>query len=131
MKIKTVNVVTAVGLSRTIEDRHSSFEIQEFGIVVRPKGKASFSNRPRFIPWANVASCDILTDEEEAARVAQEEAAKASLMHPAFSEPAQIDTAPEMPNDADTIVFTKEANGTVSEKKKRSAFSEAAKAKAE
>lgn len=134
MKIKNINCVTAVGLSRTIEDKHATFELHEFGIIAKPKGKASFNNRPRLIPWANVASCDIVTEEEEeVARLALEEATKAFSVPPALEATISEKVAAKVEeerSEADTIVFSKDANGKVSEKR-RSAFSEAAKAKAE
>lgn len=126
MKIKTINCVTAVGLSRSIEDKHATFELQEFGIVVKPKGKASFNNRPRLIPWSNVASCDILTEEEELALEITKE-------DPPALEAKIVEAVQEKVEervDTDTIVFTKDAAGKMTEKR-RSAFSEAAKAKAE
>lgn len=127
MKIKTVSCIAPVGLSKTIENKIVDFELHEFGIIAKPKGPKSFNNRPRLVPWANVACCEIVTDEEELElAIKEEEAAKEVELPPA---PAAT-TSEVVAKVEDTIVFSKDASGKVSEKR-RSVFAEAAKAKVE
>lgn len=142
MKIKTLNLIAPVGMSRVLEAKDVNFFPDTLGVEIVPKGVPSFRNRPRFIPWANISSCDILTQEEsdklELDELIREEARAAAQVPPPadpITVPIQPDPAPEAPAKDDVIRFTKAPGGGVIETKgkpdaAKSAFAAAAKAKA-
>jgi hypothetical protein len=144
MKIKTVNLINVVGMNRNLEAKDWYLTPEPFGVVAEPKGSASFRNRPRLVPWANISSCDVFTEEEyeklqlaEAAREAAREVAVIVAETPS-SAPVS-DGAPAAPAVDDTIRFTKSEGGGIIETKGpkpagdsvKSAFASVAKAKAQ
>lgn len=146
MKIKTVNLINVVGMNRTLEAKDFQLTADVMGVVVEPKGQVSFRNRPRIVPWANISSCDIFTEEElekmQMDEARREEARQAASVPP----PADPVTVPLSAADPvvqpepvvdDTIRFTKDAAGRIEERKGpapvadvKSAFAAVAKAKA-
>jgi hypothetical protein len=148
MKIKTVNLINVVGMNRTIEAKDANLFPGEYGVEVMPKGAPSFKNRPRFIPWANVSSCDIFTDEElEKVQVdeAKREEARLAALQPIPADPITVPIEPDRPPEPtvpgvdDVIRFTKNAAGQTVESRGskpagdpvKNAFARASAAKAE
>lgn len=147
MKIKTVNLINVVGMNRALEAKDWHFTAEPFGIVAEPKGQVSYRNRPRLVPWANVSSCDIFTEEElEKLQLdeARREEARQMISVPPPADPitvphAEVLPEPVVPAVDDVIRFTKAEGGGIVESKGKSrpadsvksAFAAVAKAKAE
>jgi hypothetical protein len=143
MRIKTVNLINAVGMNKTIDSKDFHLHADSAGVEAIPKGVNSFRNRHRLIPWANISACDMFTAAEEAKLAADEMARLEAATRPTAPPPADPitvvvpDEVPEAKAVDDVIRFTKSESGSIVESKGsrpaggdvKSAFAAAAKAK--
>lgn len=143
MKIKNVQVVKPIGLNGALSDKDFDFEVNDLGVTALPKGIQSFSKKPRLIPWANVAACDL---EPEVRDVIEPPKPDFGLLAMTGEPPAQTgvqpmpiperDSAGKLikepdPSDDTEVAVKDQKTGIVRFEKRTGAFAKVAEAKAE